>query len=145
MFLGQFVHSFDDRGRLTVPSKYRELIKDGAYVLQGLDRNLWVMTPGAFEIITQRLMAMNLMDPLARSLRRLILGNAAPLELDSAGRILIPQNLRDLAGLATEAVLVGQGDYFEVFSQETWKEQEARLREIENDPQRFATLNLSTR
>lgn len=145
MFLGQFVHSFDDRGRLTVPSKYREPLADGAFVVQGLDKNLWVLTPSAFETIYQRLLAMNLMDPMARSLRRLILGNASQLELDNAGRILIPPVLRELVGLGSEAVLVGQGDYFEVFSQESWKEQETHLREIEGDPQRFATLSLSTR
>ena len=146
MFLGKFVHSFDDRSRLTVPSKYREPLAGGAYVVQGLDKNLWVLTAEAFNTIYQRLMAMNLMDPAARSLRRLILGNASPLELDGAGRILIPQVLRETVGLEQgEAVLIGQGDYFEVWSPENWKEQETQNQAAAEHPDRYATLNLSTR
>ena len=145
MFLGQFVHSFDDKSRLTVPAKFREPLTAGAFVTQGMDKNLMVMTAEAFQTVYQRLMAMNMMDPAARSLRRLILGNASQLELDGAGRILIPQVLREHAGLENEAVLLGQGDYFEVWSQANWKEQETQLQGLENDPQRFATLNLTTR
>ena len=124
MFLGQYVHSFDDKSRLTVPARYRELIADGAFVVQGLDRNLMVLTPAAFEIIYQRIMAMNLTDPTARLLRRVILGNASQLDVDKAGRILVPQALREFAGLDGEAVLVGQGDYFEIWSPEMWARQE---------------------
>jgi len=145
MFLGQYAHSFDDKSRLTVPAKFREPLADGAFVVQGLDNNLMVLTASAFETIYQRLMAMNMMDPAARALRRIILGNAAQLELDSAGRILIPQVLRDLAGLGNEAVLVGQGDYFEVWQPALWKTQEAELQNAEVNAQRFSTLDLSTR
>ena len=145
MFLGQFSHSFDDKFRLTVPAKFREPLADGAFVVQGLDNNLMVLTAAAFETVYQRLMAMNMMDPNARALRRIILGNAAQLELDSAGRILLPQNLRDLAGLGSEAVLVGQGDYFEVWQPDLWKAQEAELQNAEVNAGRFSTLDLSTR
>ncbi|KAF0106563.1 MAG: MraZ protein [Anaerolineaceae bacterium] len=145
MFLGQFVHSFDDKSRLTVPAKYREPLAGGVFVVQGPDKNLMVMTAEAFEAVYQRLMAMNMMDPLARSLRRLILGNAAELELDSAGRILIPQALRETAGLESEAVLLGQGDYFEVWSPANWKEQAAGMQAAADNPERYATLNLTTR
>ncbi len=145
MFLGQFLHSFDEKFRLTVPARFREPLADGAYVVQGLDNNLMVLTAGAFEIVYQRLMAMNMMDPTARALRRLILGNAAELELDSAGRILLPQILRERAGLQNEAVLVGQGDYFEIWNPDSWKAQEAEIQNAEVNAQRFSTLNLSTR
>lgn len=145
MFLGQFVHSFDDKFRLTVPARFREPLVEGAYVVQGLDNNLMVLTASAFETVYQRLMTMNMMDPTARALRRLILGNAAELELDSAGRILIPQVLRERAGLQNEAVLVGQGDYFEIWNPDSWKAQEVEIQNAEVNAQRFSTLNLSTR
>jgi MraZ protein len=145
MFLGQFVHSFDDKSRLMVPAKFREPLAGGVVVVRGLDKNLWVMGAATFDIIFQRLMALNLMDPLTRSLNRLILGNAAQLELDSAGRILIPQNLRELAGLEDGAVLVGLGDYFEVWSPANWKEQETGMQAAADNPERYATLNLTTR
>ncbi|MBN2387228.1 MAG: division/cell wall cluster transcriptional repressor MraZ [Anaerolineales bacterium] len=145
MFLGQYLHSFDDKGRLTVPARFRDSLAEGAVVVQGLDQNLMVLTQAAFEVVYQRLMAMNLTDPAARALRRLILGTAFPLELDSAGRILIPQNLRSLVGLESEAMLVGQGDYFEVWAPVPWKDQETELHDPAVNAQRFATLDLSTR
>jgi MraZ protein len=145
MFLGQYQHSFDDKNRLTVPSRFREPIAGGAFVVQGLDPNLMVLTPEAFEIIYQRIMAMNLTDPTARLLRRVILGNASQLDVDSAGRILLPQNLREFAGLNGEAVLVGQGDYFEIWSPEKWQEQQVQVNDAETNAQRFATLDLKTR
>jgi len=145
MFLGQYVHSFDEKSRLTVPVKYRELIADGAFVVQGLDRNLMVLTPSAFEIIYQRIMAMNLTDPTARLLRRVILGNASQLDVDKAGRILLPQQLREFAGLDGEAVLVGQGDYFEIWSPTLWQQQVNQVQDAEANAQRFSTLDLKTR
>lgn len=145
MFLGQYHHSFDDKNRLTVPSRFREPIAGGAFVVQGLDPNLMVLTPEAFEIIYQRIMAMNLTDPVARLLRRIILGNASQLDVDSAGRILLPQNLREFAGLQGEAVLVGQGDYFEIWSPDRWQEQQVQVNDAETNAQRFAALDLKTR
>ena len=145
MFLGQYVHSFDDKNRLTVPAKYRELIADGAFVVQGLDRNLMVLTPAAFEIIYQRIMAMNLTDPTARLLRRIILGSASQLEVDKSGRILLPQNLREFAGLNGDVVLIGQGDYFEIWEPALWQQQVNQVQDAEANAQRFATLDLKTR
>jgi MraZ protein len=145
MFLGQYVHSFDEKSRLTVPARYRELIAEGAFVVQGLDRNLMVLTPAAFEIIYQRIMAMNLTDPTARLLRRVILGNASQLDVDKAGRILLPQPLREFAGLDGEAVLVGQGDYFEIWEPALWQQQVNQVQDAEANAQRFATLDLKTR
>jgi len=145
MFLGQFSHSFDDKSRLTVPAKFREPLADGAFVVQGLDNNLMVLTTTAFETIYNRLMAMNMTDPSTRALQRMILGNASQANLDSAGRILIPQNLRDRAGLQEEAVLVGLGDYFEIWSPANWQAEEEKLQDPATNEQRFATLTLSTR
>ena len=144
MFLNQYHHSFDDKGRLTIPAKFR-LLPEGAFVIQGLDRNLMVLPPDVFQIIYERLMTMSLTDPGARLLRRVILGNALQVTLDNAGRILLTQNLRNFAGLLTEVVFVGQGDYFEIWSPELWQEQEKQVNDVETNSQRFATLDLRTR
>ena len=145
MFLNQYQHSFDDKGRLTIPSKLRELPVEGAYVVQGLDRNLMVLPPAAFEIIYNRLMAMSMTDPSARLLRQIILGNALQVVPDGAGRILISPNLRKYAGLQNEVVFVGQGDYFEIWSPELWQEQQVQINDSTTNAQRFATLDLRTR
>jgi MraZ protein len=145
MFLNQYLHFFDDKGRLTIPSKFRELPEEGAFVVQGLDRNLMVLPPVAFEIIYNRLMAMSMTDPSARLLRHIILGNALRVAPDSAGRILISTNLREYASLQNEVVFVGQGDYFEIWSPELWQEQQVQINDAETNAQRFATLDLKTR
>jgi MraZ protein len=145
MFLNQYKHSFDDKGRLTIPSKFRELPAEGAFVVQGLDRNLMVLPPLVFQILYDRLMAMNLTDPTARLLRRIILGNAQQVVPDGAGRILLSPNLKDYAALKENVVFVGQGDYFEIWSPELWKEQEVQVNDAETNAQRFAALDLKTR
>jgi len=145
MFLNQYQHSFDDKGRLTIPSKFRELPAEGAFAVQGLDRNLMVLPPPVFQILYDRLMAMNLTDPTARLLRRIILGNALRVAPDSAGRILLSPNLKEYADLKENAVFVGQGDYFEIWSPELWKEQEIQASDAEANSQRFAALDLKTR
>jgi MraZ protein len=144
MFLGQYRHTVDAKGRLIVPARFRERLSAGAFITQGFDRNLMVMTPEYFTRVYERINAMNLADPVARLLRRLILGNAYQVELDSVGRILLPQHLRDALQLADEAVVVGQGDYFEVWSPALWDAQLALLQDAEANAQRFAALDLST-
>lgn len=143
MFLGQFQHNLDDKGRLMIPARFRELLAAGAFITQGFDRCLMVMTDTYFRQVYERISAMNLADPMARLLRRLILSNAYPVEIDKIGRILLPQNLRQSILLESEAVLAGQGDYFEVWNPAEWNAQMAQLQDIETNNQRFATLDLS--
>jgi MraZ protein len=142
MFLNQYQHSFDDKGRLTIPVKFRELPAEGAYVVQGLDRNLMVLPPPVFQLLYDRLMAMNLTDHTARLLRRIILGNAQQVAPDGAGRILLSTNLKEYAVLKENVVFVGQGDYFEIWSPGLWKEQEAQVNDADTNSQRFAALDL---
>jgi len=145
MFLNQYQHSFDDKGRLTIPSKFRELPAEGIFVVQGLDRNLMVLPPAVFQLLYDRLMAMNLTDPTARLLRRIILGNALQVVPDGAGRVLLSPNLKEYANLKENVVFVGQGDYFEIWSPELWKEQEVQVSDAETNAQRFAALDLNIR
>jgi len=146
MFLGEYRHSIDNKDRLTVPARYRELLDEGAYILRGFDRNLMVLTTKVFEAISHRIDQMSLTDPLARSLRRLIIGSASRVEIDKAGRILIPDFLCQKVGITCdhEAVLVGQGNYFEIWSSEEWALQQKILDEAEANTERFKVLDLST-
>ena len=144
MFLGQFQHNLDEKGRLMIPARYRELLAAGAFITQGFDKCLMVMTDVYFNQVYDRINAMNLADPTARLLRRLILSNAYPVEVDKVGRILLPQNLRQVLALVGEAIVAGQGEYFEVWNPADWNEQMDQLQDIETNNQRFATLNLSS-
>jgi MraZ protein len=143
MFLGQFQHNLDEKGRLMIPARYRELLADGAFITQGFDKCLMVMTEVYFKQVYDRINAMNLADPTARLLRRLILSNAYPVEVDKVGRILVPQNLRQVIALESEAIVAGQGEYFEVWTPAEWNEQMNQLQDVETNNQRFATLDLS--
>jgi len=143
MFLGQFQHNLDDKGRLMIPARFRELLAAGAFITQGFDRCLMVMTDMYFRQVYDRISAMNLADPNTRLLRRFILSNAYPIEIDKVGRILVPQNLRQGIMLENEAIVAGQGEYFEVWAPAEWNAQMAQLQDIETNNQRFATLDLS--
>ena len=143
MFLGQFQHNLDEKGRLMIPARYRELLAAGAFITQGFDKCLMVMTDAYFAQVYDRINAMNLADPTARLLRRLILSNAYPVEVDKIGRILLPGNLRQVIALNGEAIVAGQGDYFEVWNPADWNLQMDQLQDIETNNQRFATLDLS--
>jgi len=143
MFLGQFQHSLDDKGRLMIPARFRELLDGGAYITQGLDRCLMVMTGEYFRQVYDNVNSTNLTDPNARLLRRMILANAYQLEVDKVGRVLVPQSLREFAGLNGEAIVAGQGEFFEVWTPAAWSEQVRQMQDTETNNQRFATLNLS--
>ncbi len=144
MFLGQFQHTLDDKGRLMVPARYRDLLAAGAYITQGFDKCLMVMTEEHFNEVYAILNGLNMADQSARMLRRLILSNAYQVEVDRVGRILVPQNLREFLGVPSgELIVAGQGEYFEVWTPAEWKSQMDSLHDVEANAQRFATLNLS--
>lgn len=143
MFLGQYQHTIDSKGRLTIPARFRDLLApEGAYVTQGFDQNLMVLTVPAFEVIYQRVNRLSMTDEMARKLKRLIFSNANQVEVDKAGRILIPQFLRGNVNLDGEAAVVGVGDYFEIWSPELWAEQIAQINDAEANAQRFKALDL---
>jgi MraZ protein len=144
MFLGQFQHNLDDKGRLMIPARYRDLLAAGAIITQGFDKCLIVMTDEHFKDVYARINGTNMADSTARMMRRLILSNAYPVEVDKVGRILVPQNLRSFLGVESgELTVAGQGEYFEVWTPAEWKVQMDKLHDVEANEQRFATLDLS--
>jgi len=145
MFLGQSGHTIDDKGRLIIPVRFRDLLDRGAFVTQGFDRNLMVLTTAAFDQIYAYINQMSLTDPSARQLKRLIFSSAEKVDIDKVGRILLPQYLRDLAQLEGEVILVGMGDFFEIWSPENWKKQNELLQDTEANEHRFAAFNIPTR
>ena len=146
MFLGQFQHNLDDKGRLMIPARYRDLLAAGAYITQGFDKCLMVMTEAHFNEVYAILNGLNMADASARMLRRLILSNAYPVEVDKIGRILVPQNLREFLGVTNgELIVAGQGEYFEVWTPAAWNEQMVKVQDTEANNQRFATLDLSSK
>lgn len=141
MFLGRYEHSIDEKGRLTIPARYRELLEEGAYVTQGFDHNLIVHPVASFEEMFTKVNQLAFTDPVARQLKRYIFSTAERCEIDKAGRILLPQFLRDMAHLNGSVVLVGAGAYFEIWSPSSWSLQNETLQDTDAT-QRFAALSL---
>ena len=144
MFLGQYEHSLDDKGRLTIPAAFRDALGEGAFISQGFDRNLMVMSAAYFQMVYERLNSMNITDPATRLLRRLVLSSAYQVEIDKAGRIVLPPKSRQFLALTSETTLVGQGEYFEIWTPAEWALQVENLLDTEANAQRFAMLDLST-
>jgi MraZ protein len=145
MFLGRYQHTIDDKGRLTIPARFRDNLADeDAYITQGFDKNLIVFPLKIFERISQRVNRISMTDPSARLLRRLIFSNAELVTVDKIGRILIPQFLRTAGNLDSEAIIVGMGDYFEIWAPQLWSGQSALMQDNEPTALRFIDLDLST-
>jgi MraZ protein len=143
MFLGQYQHNLDDKGRLMIPARFRELLEGRAYITKGFERCLIVMTESYFKEVAEHLNSLNMTDPNARLLRRMIYGTAFQVEVDKVGRVLVPQALREFTGMDGEAIITGQGQYFEVWTPEAWNEQVKLIQDTQANQQRFAALNLS--
>jgi len=142
MFLGQYTHSLDSKGRLIVPARFRDEIDSSVYLTQGFDQNLRMLPEQTFESIYQRVTSMSTTDPVARQLRRLIFSSAQKVDLDSNGRILIPNYLRDVASLGSEAIIIGVGESIEIWSPQAWEQQNLLLQDADANAQRFAALDV---
>ena len=145
MFLGKHSSKLDKYNRLSTPSRFREELSSSIYITQGFDRNLLVLTRAAFQEIYRRVVSLNIADPLARVLLRLILGTAHEVRMDKSGYLTIPDELKEFANLRGNILLVGQGDYFEIWSTELWGHQEAQLKDADTNSSRFSGLIVATR
>ena len=143
MFFGQYQHNLDSKGRLTIPARFRELLQDGAYITLGFEGNLMVLTIEAFEQIAQRIHTMSITDPNARLLQRHFYSRGERVEVDKAGRILLPQFLRQAIGLENEVMVIGVGKYFEIWAPDKWEVQSIELENVEANGERFAAYNLA--
>lgn len=145
MFLGQFCHNLDEKGRITIPARFRDLLAvDGAYVVQGFDRNLMVLPSASFTAISNNVNKMSMTDPTARLLRRLVFSSADRVEVDKAGRILLPQFLRQAAGLEDAVYIVGNGDYFEIWSPDQWALQTEQINDAQVNAHRFSAFDITS-
>lgn len=122
MFMGEFQHSVDAKGRLIIPAKFREGLGERFIATRGLERNVYVFPMSEFEALAQKLKTYPLASGNARDFSRMLFSGAAECELDPQGRINLPQNLRTYAGLEKDVVVVGVDTRVEVWSQPAWEE-----------------------
>lgn len=130
MFRGVAQLNLDSKGRLAVPSRYREALLvrcAGRLVITAdVDKCLLIYPQPDWEPIQQKLMALSSLNPRIRDLQRQLIGYAEDIDMDAAGRVLVSAALRDFAGLNKSVVFVGQGNKFELWDKEKWEQVLAR-------------------
>ena len=143
MFFGQFDHNLDEKGRLTIPAQYRDLLENGAYITLGFEDNLMVMRSEEFNKLYHKIQGMSMTNPKARLLARMLFGSAAMVEFDKNGRILIPQFLRNAVKLDISVKLVGIGPYFEIWTLDLWNLKHEMIEDGETRAKMFEDLDLT--
>ena len=122
MFMGEYNHTIDAKGRLIVPVKFREILGDNFIVTKGLDGCLFVYPNDEWTRFEEKLKSLPLTNKNARQFTSFFLAGAAACEVDKQGRILLPQVLREFASLEKDVVLVGVASRIEIWSRERWDE-----------------------
>jgi MraZ protein len=142
MFLGEFVHTVDDKGRLTIPARFRVDLAAGLVVTRGIDRCLVIYPLEEWEQLAEQVSALPMTDRRARAFRRLVFANASDAVPDKQGRVLIPPRLREYAGLDSEAIVTGLNTYIEVWSPELWGEEREHVEGYEADIEGWEALGI---
>ena len=122
MFLGEYQHSLDAKGRIIVPSRFREELGERFITTKGLDNCLFLYPMDEWKTIEEKLRTLPFTRADVRSFARFFFSGAAELEIDKQGRILLPPNLRDYAGIERELFVIGVGSRVEIWSSEKWAE-----------------------
>jgi MraZ protein len=143
MFFGKCTLPLNEKSQLTLPSNYRDVMSNTVYITQGFDRNLFLLSPQAFNAIYSHVKATSISDPLARLLSRLFLGGAAEIAVDYLGQIELPLDLCEYAGLSNEITIVGQGEYSEIWSSSLWQKQIDSLNDFDANTHRFEKFHVS--
>ena len=120
MFIGEFHHNVDEKGRVQVPVKWRSKLAGGAVVTKGFDGSLKCYPSAVWQEIANRLAELPQSQPSVRAYVRQTLAGAVDVELDKLGRIVLPAFLRQFANLKKQVVLAGLHDHLELWDQETW-------------------------
>lgn len=129
-FRGQYEHSLDSKGRVTIPAKRRAQLADGVVLLKGLDECVDLYPVEAYERFTERFLSgINPLGAEGRLLHRRFNTQADETELDSAGRVRVPDHLAAHAGLEGRCMVVGVGDHLEIWDAERWRTHEAEIDE----------------
>lgn len=133
MFLGEFHHTLDDKGRLAIPAAFRAELSAGAVVTRGLDRSLFLYPKTAWQTIAAKLASLPLGQADTRAFARLMLAGAREVDIDRSGRITVPDVLRAYAGMSRDVVVTGLYDRVELWDKASWIEYAKKTEKDSND------------
>ena len=143
MFLGDYQHTLDAKGRVSLPAKFRAELTGKLVVSKGLDDCLYVYSAEEYRAFVDTLTSGNDFDPRTRRLRRFFVAGAQDVELDSAGRISLPPVLREYAHLKKDVAVTGNGNRIEIWDADTWSEYSGKAEgSIEDLAQELAEAGL---
>lgn len=129
MFMGEYQHALDGKGRLFIPARLREELGDRFIMTRGLDRCLFVYPLAEWATLERKLKELPFTRSDARAFVRFFFAGATECELDNQGRVLIPANLRNYAGIDRETVIIGVSTRLEIWSLEVWENYSANVRD----------------
>ena len=133
MFIGEYDHNLDDKGRLAVPKKFRADLMTGAVVTRGLDNCLFLYTKIEWGKLAEKLAALPFAQANTRAFARLMLAGAMDVEVDKQGRIMLPEYLRVYAGISKEIVVAGLYNRLELWDSTKWAEYKKRTEAESNE------------
>jgi MraZ protein len=120
MFMGQYDHTVDDKGRVALPSRFRDRLAEGLVVTRGLERCLLVYTAADWSVLAERIATLPLTQSDARAFTRFLFSGAMDAQLDRQGRVVIPSYLREYAGIREDVVIAGANTRLEIWDREAW-------------------------
>lgn len=122
MFVGEYHHLIDEKGRLAVPTKFRQAMKNGLVMTRGLDNCLFLYTRAEWDKLATRLAGLPVSQANTRAFARLMLAGAMDTKLDKQGRVILPDYLRKFAGLTKNAIVAGLYNRLEIWDQKQWED-----------------------
>src|SRR3989344_3570508 len=135
MFIGEFTHNLDDKGRLAIPVKFRRDLTKGAVVTRGLDNCLFLYTKNEWEKLAEKLATLPISQANSRAFARLMLAGAMDVDVDKQGRIVLPEYLRQFAGLSKNVIVAGLYSRVEIWDESKWQ---AYKKQTENNSNEIA-------
>src|SRR3989339_703515 len=127
MLIGEYLHTLDAKKRLSMPAKFRKEIGKKVVITRGLDSCLFLFPQKSWDKIASKLSDLPFGQADTRGMSRFILAGAVDTEVDNAGRILVPDYLKDFADLKSRVVLAGVSDRIEIWNEKTWEEYKHRI------------------
>jgi len=133
VFIGEYSHNLDEKGRIAVPKKFRPDLSKGAVVTRGFDSCLFLFTNEEWTKLAEKLANFSFAQANSRAFSRLMLAGAMDVSLDKQGRIMLPEYLRNFAGLKKNVVLAGLYNRLELWNQEKWEEYKNKTEKESNE------------
>lgn len=127
MLIGEYTHVLDEKKRLSLPKKFRQELGKKVVITRGLDNCLFMYSVSAWQETAEKLRSLSFAQADTRGFNRFLLSGAVEADVDSAGRILIPEFLKDFAGLKNKVVLAGVSDRVELWHEKSWIEYKKRI------------------